>query len=43
MHIASSDHSCLAVITTDSILKKDKNYYLPAFLEEFKYILKKKR
>ena len=35
---ASSDCTCLAVITNDSALKKDENYYLQLFLKEFKYI-----
>ena len=36
-----STHSCLAVITLDSALKKYFNYYLQVFLKECKYILKK--
>ena len=38
---AGSNHTCLAVITVDSALKKDK-YYLQAFLKECKYIEKEK-
>ena len=36
-----SNHTCLAVISLDSPLKKDKNYYLEALLKECKYIEKK--
>ena len=36
-----SDHTCLAVISLDSVLKKDKNYYPQVFLKECKYIEKK--
>ena len=36
-----SNHTCLAVISLDSALKKDENYYLKVFLKEFKYIEKK--
>ena len=36
-----SNHTCLAVITLDSALKKDDNYYPQAFLKECKYIEKK--
>ena len=35
-----SNHTCLAVISLDSALKKDGNYYTQAFLKEFKYIEK---
>ena len=31
-------YACLAVITLDSALKKDENYYPQVFLKEFKYI-----
>ena len=37
---AGYDYTCLAVITNESALKKDKNYYLQVFLEECKYIEK---
>ena len=37
---ADSDYTCLAVISVDSALKKDENYYLQAFLKECKYIVK---
>ena len=37
---AGSNHTCLAVITTDSDLKKDKNYYPQVFIKECKYIEK---
>ena len=40
MSKASPNHACLAVITTDSILKKDKNYYSQVLLKECKYVEK---
>ena len=36
-----SNHTCLAVISLDSVLKKDNNYYPQVFLKECKYIEKK--
>ena len=33
-----SNHSCLAIISLDSALKKDENYYLQVLLKECKYI-----
>ena len=36
-----SYHISLAVISLDSALKKDENYYLEVFLKECKYIEKK--
>ena len=33
-----SNHTCLAVISLDSALKKDDNYYPQVFLKECKYI-----
>ena len=36
-----SNHACLAVISLDSALKKDGNYYVQVFLKECKYIEKK--
>ena len=33
-----SNHNCLAVISLDSTLKKDDNYYPQVFLKECKYI-----
>ena len=36
-----SNYTCLAVISLDSALKKDENYYLQVFLKECKYIEKK--
>ena len=36
-----SSHTCLAVISLDSALKKDDNYYPQVFLKECKYIEKK--
>ena len=36
-----SNHTCLAVISLDSALKKDDNYYPQVFLKECKYIEKK--
>ena len=38
---ADSNHTCLAVISLDSALKKDENYYPQVFLKECKYIEKK--
>ena len=32
-----SNHTCLAVISLDSALKKDANYYPQVFLKECKY------
>ena len=37
---AGSNHTCLAAITNDSILKKEENYYLQVFLKECQYIAK---
>ena len=34
---AGSDCTCLAVITIDSALKEDENYYPQSFLKECKY------
>ena len=36
-----SNHTCLAVISLNSGLKEDDNYYLQVFLKECKYIVKK--
>ena len=36
-----SNHTCLAVISLDSALKKDEKYYPQVFLKECKYIEKK--
>ena len=36
-----SNHTCLAVINLDSVLKKDDNYYLQVFSKVFKNIEKK--
>ena len=33
-----SNHTCLAVMSLDSALKKDNNYYPQVFLKECKYI-----
>ena len=33
-----SNHTCLAVISLISTVKKDENYYLQVFLKECKYI-----
>ena len=38
-----SNYSCLAVISLDSALRKDENYFLQVFLKEYKYIKKKVR
>ena len=40
---ARSNGTRLAVITTDSALKKDKNYYPQVLLKECKYIEKEKK
>ena len=36
-----SNHTCLAVISLDSVLKKDDNYYPQVLLKECKYIEEK--
>ena len=36
-----SNHTCLAVVSLNSTLKKDDNYYPQVFLKESKYIEKK--
>ena len=36
-----SNHTCLAVISLDSALKKDDNYYLQVFSKQCKYTEKK--
>ena len=36
-----SNHTCLIVISLDSALEKDDNYYLQVFLKECKHIEKK--
>ena len=36
-----SNHTCLAVISLDSTLKEDENYYPQVFLKECKYIEQK--
>ena len=38
-----SEYNCLSVILIDSVLRKGKNYYPQAFLEERRYIVKEKR
>ena len=37
-----SNHTCLAVITIDSVLERNENYYPQVFLKECKYIEKEK-
>ena len=37
---ADSNHTCLAVITLDSTLNKNGNYYPQLFLKECKYMKK---
>ena len=37
----ASNYTCLAVISLDSALKKDKKYYLQVFLKVWKNIKKK--
>ena len=39
--MVDSNHTCLAVITLDSALKKDDNYYPQVFLKDCKYIEKR--
>ena len=39
--ILDSNHTCLAVISLASALKKDDNYHPKVFLKECKYIEKK--
>ena len=41
IHKIDSNHTCLAVISFDSALKKDDSYYPQVFLKECKYIEKK--
>ena len=41
IHKVNSNHTCLAVTSLDSSLKKDDNYYPQVFLKEFNYIEKK--
>ena len=36
-----SNHTCIAIISLDSALKRDENYHLKVFLKECKYIEKK--
>ena len=36
-----SNHTCLAVIVLNSVLKKDENYYPQVFLKDCKYIERK--
>ena len=36
-----SNHTCLALISLDSALEKDQNYYPQVFLKECKNIVKK--
>ena len=36
-----SNYTCLVVISLDSALKKDDNYYQQVFLKDYKYIKKK--
>ena len=35
--IPNSSHTCLAIITFDSTVKKDENYYPQVFSKECKY------
>ena len=39
--MTDANHTFLEVFSLDSVLKKDENYYLQAFLKECKYIEKK--
>ena len=36
----NSNHSCLAVISLDSAIKEDENYYLQVFLKKGKCVQK---
>ena len=36
-----SNHTCLALISLNFVLKKDESYFLQVFLKECKYIEKK--
>ena len=38
-----SQRICLSVTLIDSIYRKDKDYYLPVFLEECKYVVKERK
>ena len=38
-----SNYTCLAVISLDSVLKKDQDYYLQVFLKKCKCINKRKK
>ena len=37
----NSTHTCLAVISFDSALKKNENYHPQVFLKQYKYIKNK--
>ena len=39
--MVDSNHTCLAVISLNFVLKNDESYYLQAFLIECRYIEKK--
>ena len=39
--LVNSNHTCLTIISLNSPLKKDENYYPGGFLKERKYIGKK--
>ena len=41
IHKLDSNYTCLAIISLDSALKIDENYYPQVFLKECKYIEKK--
>ena len=41
IHKVDSNYACLAVISLDSALEKDENYYLQVNLKECNYIQKK--
>ena len=38
--LEGSNHTCLEVISLDSAIKRDENYYLQVLLKESKYIEK---
>ena len=43
MPIVGSDYTCVAVISIDFVLKKDKNYYRQVLLKKCNYIKKEKK
>ena len=43
MNYQKEVHICLSVILIDSVFRTGKNYYLQAFLEWCKYVIKEKK